>query len=1043
LRPFPNPPFMKIQLHKFWSGFPMLRPLLFMAFIMLASVASQAQTTTTVSGTVKDQSTKETLPGVIVLAEKSQLKVATDQNGKFSIQVQPDEKLIFQFVGYTNETVVYNGQSAISVELIPSLTVLNDVVVVGYGTQRKANLTGAVAQVSGSELSRRPVTSVGSALQGQMAGVTVNVQRGLPGNNGGTIRVRGVGTLNDANPLLVIDGVPSGDINILNPEDIESVSVLKDAAASSIYGVRGANGVILVTTKKGGKNAEPTLGYNNYFGFQKPTALPKYLGSPQYMELLNEARVNAGLNPTYTDEQIEVARNGSDPNFFANTNWVDEIYKNNAPQENHNLNLSGGANKTTYYLSYGYLKEGGLVTGDVYGAKRHTIRTRINTKVFDRLDIDANIGYIDRAYSESNESTGAGAGPLSVAQYISPLVPVRFTNGSWGYGGGSRNPLAVVTDGGYNDFSSQEITANLQATLNITDDLRVRSQYGLVRSNSRREIFSKTIDYVSPVTNEIIYQTNFPNRLSNADYTNHYQMLNAIVEYEKTFADKHYLKAFVAGQREENISKNFDAYRTYFPTQDVASLPLGSADNQFNGASASQNALQSLFGRVNYSFKQRYLLEGNFRYDGSSRFAPDVRWNTFLSGSAGWLFSEESFFEPLKGIIDLGKIRISYGNQGNDRVGSDFAFLRTLGTVGTMPIGNTITAGYRESGIPNALLTWESITKQDIGIDLSMFNGKLAITADYYVNNTDNILLSVPLPDVLGTGYPPQNAGKVQNKGWEFSASYRNTIGEFSYDFSGNISDVRNKVISLGDVPPTYGDQVRFVGQPIDSFYGFVVDRIAQESDFTINPTAPVATRYTPNFPYDSSFPMRPGDVIYRDLDGDGKITADGDRQVIGSPIPRYTYGFNGKFGYKGFDLAVFFQGVGKADGYVNGAARHAFINDGSSPQDFHLDRWTPSNTGASYPRLAYGFSYNQRLSTKWLEDASYFRVKNIQVGYTLPKAITEKWRVGRLRFYASADNLFTATNFFYGYDPESPVTAGGFYPVPKTFVFGLNLSFK
>ncbi|MVN91822.1 SusC/RagA family TonB-linked outer membrane protein [Mucilaginibacter aquatilis] len=1001
-----------------------------------------AQNTVIVSGTVRDEKSKEALPGVIISASASKKGTATDVNGKFTLQVQQGEQLSIRSVGYQETTVVAGSQTDFNITLAPTQTNLNDVVVVGYGTQRKVDLTGAVSQVAGSELSRRPVTSVGSALQGQMPGVTVNVQRGLPGNNGGTIRIRGIGTLGNANPLLVIDGVQAGDINILNPEDIESVSVLKDAASASIYGVRGSNGVILITTKKGAKNAEPTLSYNNYFGFQKPTALPKYLGSPQYMELLNEARVNAGLNPTYTPEQIEIARNGSDPNFFANTDWINEIFKNNAPQQNHNLNLSGGSNKTNYYLSYGYLKEGGFITGDVYGAKRHTIRTRVTSTLFDRLDIDASIGYIDRAYSESNESTGAGAGPLSVAQYISPLVPVRFTNGSWGYGGGSRNPLAVVTDGGYNDFSSQEITANIQTALHITKDFRLRAQYGLVRSNSLREIFTKTIDYVSPVTDQVIYQTNFPNRFSNADYTRTYQMVNARAEYEKTFVKKHYVKAFVGVQREEDINKNFDAYRTYFPTQDVANLSLGSADNQFNNGSADQDALQSVFGRVNYSFNQRYLFEGNFRFDASSKFIKELRWDNFLSASAGWVFSEESFFAPLRKIIDIGKIRVSYGSQGNDNISSS-SYMKTYSAVATMPIGNTITSGFRESRIANPLLRWEAGTKQDIGIDLSMLNGRLGVTADYYINNTNGILLPVPLPGVLGGAFPQQNAGKVQNKGWELSLTYRDKIDDFTYNLSANLSDVKNKVVSLGGTIPTFGDQVRILNQPIDSFYGYVADRLAQESDFTVNPNNPIATRYTPNFPFDSSFPMRPGDVIYKDLNGDGKITADGDRQVIGNPIPRYTYAFTGNFGYKSFDLTIFLQGVGKASGYVNGAARHAFINDASSPQEFHLDRWTPTNTGASYPRLAYGFSYNQRLSTKWLEDASYFRVKNIQLGYTLPKSFTEKIRVSRLRVYASADNLFTATNFFYGYDPETPVTAGGFYPVPKTIVFGLNLSFK
>ena len=1007
-------------------------------FMFLPFTETSAQNKT-ISGVVFDKQSRESLPGVNITTTVSKKTVSSDGEGRFTISLSGNENLTIRMIGYQQQSVTIGSQTSVTINLISEGTELNEVVVVGYGTQKKINVTGAVSSVAGSELSRRPITSVGSALQGQMPGVTVRNQQGLPGNNGGQIRIRGIGTLNDASPLLVIDGIPSGDINILNPEDIESVSVLKDAAASSIYGVRGANGVILVTTKKGKKDPKPTISYNNYFGFQTPTALPKYLGSPEYMELLNEAKVNSGANPTYTQEQIDIARSGSDLNYYANTNWIEEIYKNNAPQQNHNLNVSGGGENINYYLSYGYLKEGGLITGDAYGAKRQNVRMRVSTTVFDKLDLDANMGYIDRSYSGSNESLGAGAGPLGVAQLISPLVPVRFTTGGWGYLGGSRNPIAVVTDGGYNDFGSQELTGNLQATLNLTSNFRLRAQYGLVKSNSLREIFSKSINYYSPIDNSLIYVTNNPNRFENTDYTNVYQTVIGMAEYERTFAQKHYLKGFAAVSAEETISKSFNASRTNLPTQDVGNLDLGTL-NQLNGGSAGQNALQSVFGRVNYAFDQRYLLEGNFRYDGSSRFAPELRWNWFLSGSAGWVFSEEKFFEPLKKIIELGKLRVSYGSQGNDKVGTDFAYLSSIGSVATEPIGNALTIGYRQTGIPNALLTWESIVKQNIGLDLSMLNSRLGITVDYYINNTDNILLNVPLPDVLGTGYPVQNAGKVQNKGWELALNYKDRYKELDYGLSFNLSDVKNKVVSLGDAPPTYGDQVRFVGSPIDAFYGFVADRISQVSDYTLDGAT---NKYIPNFPFDSSFPMQPGDLMYKDLNNDGKISADLDRQVIGSPIPRYTYGFTGNIGYLGFDFTVFLQGVAKANGYVNGAARYAFINDSSNPQEIHLDRWTPSNTGASYPRLNYGYSYNQRLSTKWLEDASYFRVKNIQLGYTLPKSITEKWKIGRLRVYASADNLFTSTNFYYGYDPESPVTTGGYYPQVKTFVFGLNVNFK
>jgi TonB-linked SusC/RagA family outer membrane protein len=1006
--------------------------------VLLSSIQLLAQSRT-VSGTVLDQSTNQALPGVVITNNGTKRSVSTDASGKFSIETGSADQLRIRMIGYAEQTITPGTQSTLNIKLQSSEQDLEEVVVVGYGTQKKANLTGAISTVSGKEFESRAAPTVGSLLQGQMPGVTVVNSTGLPGSNGGTINIRGIGTLNDASPLYVIDGVPSGNINILNPSDIESVTVLKDAASSSIYGVRGANGVILVTTKKGATNAQPTLSYNNYFGVQTPTALPEFLGSVEYMTLLNEAKVNAGTNPTYTDEQIEIARSGSDPNYYASTDWINEMYKSSAPQQNHNLNLSGGGNNMNYYVSYSFLKEGGLITGDAFNANRHNARLRLSTTLFDKLQLDANLGYVDRTLTGSSAGVAAGSGVIYTSHVISPLVPVRFTTGGWGYLGGSANPVAIATDGGTNDFSSQELTGNLQATLNITPDLRLKGQYGLVKSNSLRQIFNKTINYYSPIDNSLIYMTNNPNKIDNRDYTQTYQTFIATAEYEKTFAEKHYVKALAGASSEENSDTYLLASRTNVPTQDVGSINLGTL-NQLNDGSASQNALQSLFGRLNYSFNDRYLLEGNFRYDGSSRFAPELRWNTFLSGSAGWIFSKEAFFKPLQNIISFGKIRASYGTQGNDKVGSDFAYLAAINSVGTMPIGNVITIGYRQTGIPNQLLTWESVVKQDIGIDMTMLNNRLSLTADYYKNTTNNILLEVPLPDVLGTGYPPQNAGKVENKGWELQMGWQDNIREFTYGINFNLSDVHNKVLSLGNAPATVGDRVRMVGYPIDAFYGFVADRISQLSDYTLDP---VTNKYTPNFPYDVSYPMLPGDIMFRDLNGDGKITPADDRQVIGSHIPRYTYGFRGNLGYKGVDVSFFFQGVGKADGLITGGARHALINDSSNPQPIHLNRWTPTNTNASYPRLAYGYSYNQRLSTYWLEDASYLRLKNVQVGYTFPKSLTEKLRIDRLRFYASADNLFTSTNYFYGYDPETPVSSGGFYPQVKTFIFGLNINFK
>ncbi len=992
------------------------------------------------SGTITD-SNGDPLPGATVLVKGTSRGTTADAGGAFSIEADPGTTLVVSFIGFYSREIKIQDQTTITIRLQEDVAGLDELVVVGYGAQKKINVTGAVSAIGSKELDSRPVTSVGSALQGLLPGVTVVNATALPGQNGGTIRIRGIGTLGDSNPLVVIDGIPGGNMNILNPDDIESISVLKDAASSSIYGVRGANGVIVVTTKKGKADSQPAIAYSGYLGIQTPTALPEFVGSPEYMALLNESQINVGRNPTYTDADIEIARNGSDPNYFANTNWIQEIYKKRTTQQNHNLSINGGAKNLNYYISYGYLKEGGLITGDNFDANRHNVRLRLNTTLLDRIVIDANLGYIDRGFSGSSESVATAGGPIYAAHQILPLVPVRFTTGGWGYIGGQRNPVAVTTDGGTNKFTSQEITGNLTASIRLADGLTLRGQYGLIKYNSYRSILSKTINYYSPVDGSLIYQTNPVNKIDVRDYKGVYQTFLGFIEYDKTFSERHSVKALIAASQEENVSGSFLATRTNLVSQELDALSFGTA-NFLNDASGTHNALRSFFGRGAYGFKDKYLAEFNFRYDGSSRFAPDVRWDWFTSASVGWVFSEEKFFDGLRRIIESGKIRASYGSQGNDKVGSDYAYLATIGEIqNVFPIGNQLTIGYRQNSVPNPLLTWESVIKQNIGIDLVSLKGRLAVSADFFVNNTNDILLNVPLPDVLGvSAYPPQNAGKVENKGWELQLSWRDQVSDFRYGGAFNLSDVRNKVTGLGGVPPTYADQVRIVGYPIGAFYGYQAERIAQIADFDYDEAT---GKYSPRFPVYAGDPVAPGDLIYKDLDNDGKITAENDREVIGSPIPRYTYGFRGEFGWKGLDFSFFLQGVGKVNGYIQGAARHALINEGSLPQTAHLDRWTPENPGASYPRLTYQLAYNQRMSTNWLEDASYLRLKNIQLGYTIPASLVQKARINRLRLYVSADNLLTKTSFFYGYDPETPVSSGGFYPQVKTVVFGLNIGLK
>ncbi|TDS11872.1 SusC/RagA family TonB-linked outer membrane protein [Sphingobacterium paludis] len=995
---------------------------------------------TMLRGTVRDEAGKPIEGVTISIKGQAAKRSNTDENGTFTMALDPgNTTLILEHIAYATKEVETQGQPTLVITLQPQMGDIEEVVVVGYGTQKKANLTGAVSAISGEELENRPIANVGQGLQGQLPGLTVrSTGNTAPGNRAPQFRIRGVGTWGDANPLIVIDGIPGGNLNILNPDDIESVSVLKDAASSSIYGVRGANGVIMVTTKKG-TSGTPNISLSSYMGWQTPTALPKFLGSADYMTLQNEANVNAGQNPTYTPEQIEIARNGSDPNYFANTDWISEVYRSSAPQQNHNLSMNGGADKTQYYASYGYLNEGGLVVGDNFKAHRHNARLRVNTQLLDRLNVDGNLGYVDRSY----DGSANGLSALSAATSIRPLVPVRFTNGSWGYHGGQSNPAAIATDGGTNSFTSQEITANISATLNLFKGLDLKGQYGLVKYNSKRTTLLKTINYYSPDDNALIYQTNFPNRVNMDHYSGTYQTFIGTATYIKSIKEKHNIKGLLGYSLEENVGNDFGASRTHLPV-DLPSLAIGT-ENQLNSSGSGQNALMSFFGRVNYDFDNKYLLEGNFRRDGSSRFHPDVRWNWFGSFSAGWVFTEERFFEPLKSFWNFGKLRFSYGTQGNDKVGRDHPFMAILASAqitSNNPIGNVGRVGFRQNFIPNELVSWESSEKLNAGLDLAFLSRRLNVTAEYFVNKTNALLLNTPLPDVIGVGgnYPAQNAGAMENRGWELALSWQDKIGDFGYRANVNLSDVRNKVTRLDDYAVSLGDKVRIVGAPFDALYGFRADRIAQVSDFDV-----VNGEYVPKFPFQRGDLVGPGDLIYIPTDPNAtEITVGADRHVLGSEIPRYTYGFRGDLSYKNVDFSFFLQGVGKADGYLTGNARHPFINNSAMPQDVHLDRWTPENTDASYPRFVYMRTHNTRLSSKWVEDASYLRLKNVQVGYTFSPDWTEKIRISKFRIYASADNLLTKTDFFYGYDPEVPTgNSGDYYPQVKTFIIGLNLNLK
>ena len=1006
------------------------------------------------SGKVVDASGMPVI-GAGVMVEGTGTGTVTDVDGSYSLDsVSENTVLEFSCMGYQSVKVEVGNKKVLDVTLREDAQFLEEVVVVGYGTQKKVNLTGSVSMVSSDEISARPISSVSSGLQGLLPGVTVVNPNGQPGESNTTIRVRGIGTIGNANPLILIDGV-EGDISAINPEDIESVSVLKDAASASIYGSRAANGVLLVTTKKVNKasDSKARVSLGAYFGLQTPTRLPQMCDAIEFMTLDNEARQNVGTSPAWTEDQFAKVRDNTDPNFFANTDWLSQVLNKFAPQQNYNVTLSGSLGSSGYMLSYRYFDQKGLTVGSSTGEKRHNVRFKMDTKLLDRVTLSSNLSYTSRKVTSPVNSLTSGGGAIYTAMRIAPNAPVKYTDGTWAYGGGNTNPVAVLNDGGRSVTATDEFSLLEVLKVDILKGWDVSATYNLTSSNGLREILKKTITFNNPEDgSSYVYAQ--PNTLKNIDIRNLQQTFILQTNFDFTFG-KHNLSGVVGMSQEWYKGTSFSASRNNLITEQDPALNLGDASTMSNDASSSRWALRSGFGRISYNYDERYLLEANLRYDLSSRFHKSNRGGWFPSVSAGWRLSEERWMQFAKPVFDNIKIRASWGMLGNQYVGSsEYPYLSVLKSFNSEVslIGANATTGYAQSTLANPNLSWEQIKMFDVGLDLAMLGNRLTFSFDWYDKDTEGILLQLNYPAQIGAKPSEQNAGKVNNKGWEIDLGWREQRGDFFYGIGFNLSDVKNKIVDLaGNAPDLSGYQIRMVGYSIDAFYGYVADGLMSPEDFKISD--PVNNNYSlPKIPVILGNDYQPGDIKYKDISGpdgvpDGRITPEYDKVVLGSNIPRYTYSIRGDFGWKGIDFSFVIQGVGKCDGYLEGSARHAFQDMAAYPQKVHLDRYnvvTNPNLNASYPRLTYNTSFNQStFSTYWMEDASYMRLKNIQLGYTFPEKWMKKARIDKLRIYLSADNLFTVSKYFYAYDPETPVSKGGYYPQVKTFVIGLNLNFK
>ena len=972
--------------------------------VVLIPKSQSAKKARSVSGKVVDHK-GEAIIGASIMVKGSSQGTSTDVNGNFTIDhVSGQAMLVVSSIGYKKEEVAVTGGTPVEIRLSEDSNLMDEVVVVGYGVQKKINLTGSVVSVDHDVLANRPIANVTTGLQGLLPGVSIVNTTSRPGDNNSSIRVRGVGTLNNSDPLILIDGV-EGDMNTLNPDDIESVSVLKDAASSAIYGSRAANGVILITTRKASREVKPTVSYNGYFAMQTPTALPEMLDAVEYLTLLKEATSNVNKSWGYTQEDIDAIINGTDPNFRANTNWIKEITRDYAPQHGHNVNINGGNKSMGYYLSYGNLTTSGLMVGNGYHAARNNVRMKLNTELFDRLTIDGNMSYTDVDNWTPATSDSGSSGLFYQALRSSPLTPVKFTDGQWGYGGSSANPIAQAYDGGFINYHKRETSLNFSAELKIITGLTAKVQYATRLVDVLRKQQQNIIQHFYPDTDTPLAYTSNTSKFSQRDIAQRYQNLMAQADYNKTIG-KHSFHILAGFSQEWQLYQQMEASRQDLVSNDLHVLNAGT-DLQTNSGYDNHWAIRSGFGRVNYNYNDRYLVEANLRYDLSSRFHKSCRGGYFPSASVAWRMSN-------------------------------------------MPIGGEITSSMQQSEASNNILSWETIRMTNIGLDANLFDNRLSLTADYFIKNTDDILLKVKLPDVLGVSEPYQNAGKVQNKGWEIALQWQDQIGkDFTYGVNLSFSDVKNKVVSVGNTADDFsGDQIRAVGYPIDAFWGYKADGLYTVDDFNYDPAT---NTYTPK----STTPIieeyrtkvQPGDIKYVDLNSDGKITPTDDRCYIGSSIPRYNYTIGLNAAWRGLDFSLLLQGVGKCAGYIGGMGRHAFTELANYPQKAHLDRWTweNQNPNASYPRFTYDETYNRdEFSSFWIEDAAYLRIKNLQVGYTVPrKGIISKLHIENLRIYFSGENLWTLTDFFPSYDPEIPVSDGGYYPITSSYSIGLSITFK
>lgn len=1029
--------------------------LLILSLYSLWTSAQQLQVTgkiTNISG--------EPLSGASVLIKGSSTGVATNAAGEFTISAPTGSTLLITNVGFVQQEIKVTG-SRIQITLLSDNNQLSDVVVVGYGTQRRAAVTGAVVTLKNEALTRRQVASTSNLLQGLAPGVTVQQQSGKPGADAASIRIRGISSISaGSDPLIIIDGVVSSLDNI-DPNAIESINILKDASSTAIYGSRASNGVILVRTKRA-TGIGLKVSYNAFVSKQVATAIPERTSAIEHMELSNLAEQNRTGNPSaalYAPALIDKYRTTAPNNLdVINTDWLDLLLTNSGLMHNHNIQLVSGGERVNVFTSVTYLKQQGLIENNSF--EKYDIRFNPDFKISDKLTLSGVFSYNNS--TTINPSTGSAEFIIRQAIGLPAIGGGKYGEGMYGTAGqtNNRNPLAMAEAAGTAIRKDNTLLTRAGLSYRPIKNLEIEAYWAREARNPTTKSFVKNVD---------IYQPNVATQgydkigvwpgstsLGQAHFDNIYKTYLAQATYSGKIGN-HAFKVLAGGQSEEFTNSFFSASRTGFINPDQPYLNLGSGPRD-NNAAASELALAGFFGRVNYNYDEKYFLEVNGRYDGSSRFSQvlDKQWGFFPSASAGWIFSKEKFFDGMSTLINYGKLRGSIGTLGNQNFSSFYPFDAFYGQSsysnpnnGTNAYFNNITTlGYAILEFPNREIEWEKSNQWNVGLDVGIAK-YFTVTADYYVRSLTDMVLRQPLPSYAGGATNPLiNAGKMENRGWELSLNYRRKFNDFGVDVTGMISDVVNEVTNLAGNPFLDGGFLRTQeGQAFNSYFGY--QALGYFQDTNQIKSAPVQF----GTPFNSTNPgvgSKPGDVQYADISGaqgkpDGKIDAF-DRTFIGNNFPRYEYSININLTYKNFDVNIFGQGVGKRDNYLTGTGAVPFSSTdfAASLLQIHKDAWSPTNRNATFPRLlpAGSGGNNYVASSLWIRSASYFRIKNVNLGYRIPEGILNKLKISTARIFISASNILTITDSFEGFDPEINTQNAEFYPLMKTFTAGINVNF-